>query len=56
MPVIIKDFQVLAEKPESPAPAAPEKRRSTPAPPPTPKKLAQTLNYIKKRLGRVHAD
>lgn len=58
MAVIIKDFQVVTEKPVFQIEMSPpsEIEQGKAGPPPQPKKMAQTLHHLKQRLARVHAD
>jgi len=56
MPVVINDFEVLADEPDRSPPAPASTAPSPPAPSPSVSRLAQALRQLRQRARRVHAD
>jgi hypothetical protein len=56
MPVVIRDFEVVADQPDRPPPSTTAAEPAPPAPSPSVSRLEQALRRMRQRALRVHAD
>jgi len=53
MPVVINEFEVVVQPPQSQSQSAPQPQQAPPAPP---KDMERLIEHFKQRRARLHAD